>query len=653
MAKKADSFDTSVQKPWWKVEEPDDAANELYRLATSLESDQQWRRTRALLSVALYQSRGYQPVSLSADPLANALGSQGGHLLGNDGVKAGLLRSACDTLKAEIAGRVKPTVKFLTRGADWKTKRKAEGLADWVDSLFRTPQGDYQNLWCLGPEIFLDSLIFGEGWVQVGSQQVEDSNTYDITFSRQFPWEMFVDTNEARYGRPQNLFRVSAMSVDEALLRFVDEQDLSDEEAASMRQAIIGADDAYDFGNATRVTRMVKVVEGWHLKRGSRVGRHMICVSNKCLFDEEWDREGFPFARMCWERDRVGFYARSMIEQGESLHLEFNEELSRLTERLKLLSVGRIFVEDGSIEVESVLGNEEAQVITYAPGRTPPQVVKPEVIGSGDIQMLDRMLNLFYSTLGVSEMKASSRKEPGVESGLAIRLMNDQQAGRFATAAEGYERFYVDCALCAIAEARMLSEENGRVKVRSEKRGEVDFKSVQLPERQVDITSHPASALSTDPAQRLAAAQELFGVGLISGPTFMRLIQLPDLESEINQQTAQSRYSEWICGKLLDAEGEEEYEGPDDLVPAKLQVMLFVANAYLEAKLDGAPELNLTLMRRFVTDLDDMITRQEADKQRKLAAMNPPPGPETLMPGPGAAPPMAPPLPPDGGIPLQ
>lgn len=641
---RADSLDTTLEKPWWSHEEADHAAAKAYSDAKSLETDQSWRKARALLSIALYQSRGFQPGVVTSDPVAGGLGRDGLAMLADTEVNAGLLRSAVDTLVAEIAGRVKPTVKFLTKGADWKTKRRAEGLADWIDAVFRIPQGDYQNLWCLGPEIFKDCLIFGEGWIQIGSQCVDEKNTYDITFSRQFPWEMFVDPAEARSGRPRNLYRVTSMSVDDALLRFVDDasDDIDDEEASRRRQAIINAEEADDYSQPTRVVRMVKVVESWHLKRGTSTGRHIICVSGKCLFDEEWDREDFGFARLCWEKERLGFHARSMIEQGESLHLEFNENLQRLSERLNLMSNVKTFVTAGSCDLSRLEGNDEGQIIEVAPGAPLPQQQVPNPIAPSEVNYLGQIRELLYSTLGVSEMKASSRKEPGVDSGVAIRLMNDQQAGRFATAAEGYERLYVDCALGAIAEARMITAASGKVKVRSEKRGEIDFKEVQLPERQVDITTHPASALSTDPAQRIATAQELFGAGLISGPTFLRLIQLPDLESELNQQTVQERYADWAVCQLLDAEEETDYVAPDDLVPNKPAVMLYVANAYLEALLDGAPDLNKQLMRKFIADLDDMITRLEEEKAQQQAAMAPPP-PPGAPPGPPGLPPGPPP----------
>jgi hypothetical protein len=629
-----------LDNPWWGEEEPKSAAQSAYAAATSLESDQAWRRARAILSVALYRSSGYQPGVVTGDPVRESLAMLGPAAFGDSNVNAGLLRSAVDTLTAEIAGRVKPTVKFLTKGADWKTKRRAEGLADWIDAVFRMPQGRYQNLWCLGPELFKDSLIFGEGWAQVSSQCVDTDDTHDITFTRQFPWEMYVDVNEARYGRPRNLFRVTAMPVSEAIRRFVDEADGTKLEKAERKMAILGAEEADDFGQQYRVEKMIKVVEAWRVKRGEDIGRHVIALAGCCLFDEEWEREDFPFVRMTWEQDRIGYYARGMVEQGEALHLEANENLQRFSTRLNLMANLKTFVVAGSVDMSQLGGNEEGQIIEVQPGHNMPVQARPDPIGGSEIAYFDRILNMFYSTLGVSEMKASSRKEPGVDSGVAIRLMNDQQAGRFAVAAEGYERFYVDCAMASIAEARMITAADGSIKVRSEKRGEVDFKSVELPERQVDITSHPASALSTDPAQRIATAQELFGAGLISGATFLRLIQLPDLESELDQQTIQQRYGEWVCSKLLDAETEEDYIAPDDLIPNKPQVMLYVANCYLESILDDAPELNKQLMRRFVSDLDDMITRFE---EQKAAAAAPPPGmapPGAPMPPMPAGPPM-------------
>jgi len=563
-------------------------------------------------------------------------------------VNARLLGSAGDTLKAEVAGRVKPTVKCLTKGADWKTKRKAEGLSDFIDATFRAPQGDYQNTWCLGVELFQDMLTFSEGWVEISSQLVDEkTSTYEITHSRQFPWEMFVDENEARYGRPRNLYRVTEMSVDDALSRFVDNAEgIDKEEAQRRRAAIISAEDADDFGQRTTVTRMIKVAEAWHLKRGNSPGRHIICVSDACLFDEEWDRERFPFARMRYEPQRIVYWSHSMIEQGESLAIEYNENLARLSNRVHLMANVKTFFEDGSIDADK-LTNAEGQLIPVRPGAQLPQQAKLDPIAPSELGYLRELQSLFFLLVGVSEMKAGSKKDPGLDSGAAIREANDLQSGRFAIVAEGYERLYVDIALCDIDEARMITRRNGKVTVRTAKRGEIDFKTVELPERQVDITSHPASALSSDPGQRLAMAQELFGAGLISGPVFMRLVQLPDLESELNQQTIQERYAEWVVCKLLDAEDESEYVAPGDLIPNKPMVMLYVANAYLQALLDDAPEMNMQLLRRFIGDLDNTIMRLEEERAQKAAAMSAPPaGADGMGAPPGPPPPDAAPMPP-------
>jgi hypothetical protein len=594
-----------------------------------------------MLSVLLYETRGMQAEPVTGDAPTSVLSSVADHV-DTSGVNVRLLGSLVDTLVAEIAGRVKATVKFLTRGADWKTKRRAEGLADFTDAVFRLPQGEYQNIWCLTPEIAKDCLIFGEGWIEVGSRCVDsddDDEEYDITFSRQFPWEMLVDQNEARYGRPRNLFRMSAMSVDDALSRFVDEMGLKGAQAEKARTAIEGAEDADDFGHTARVCRMIRVVEAWHAKRGKSPGRHIICVNGTCLFDEEWDREGFPFARIVWEKERVGHYGRGLVEQMESIHIELNENIRRLSDRLRLMGCAHIYVAEGSVDLAVIQNNDEATIIPYT-GNQPPTETRPDPIGPSELQFVDRILNFGYSMSGISEMKASSRKEPGVDSGIAIRLMNDQQSGRFAIFASAYEQLHVDCASAAIAEARAITANGNKVRVRSQKRGEFDFNEVELPDRQVDITSHPASALSTDPAQRIATAEQLFGSGLISGPVFLRLIQLPDLESELNQQTIQERYADWAVMKLLDAEDEEDYVAPDPLIPNKPMVMLYVANAYFEALIDGAPELNLQLMRTFVADLSAEIDRLEAEKAAQMAPPPPPPGAE-MMPPPGAMPPEA------------
>ena len=75
MPSQSESFDTSAVEPWWRRENPDDAAQQAYSVATSLETDQKWRKHRALLSVHLYQSRGVQPGVVTGNPVTSVLGS--------------------------------------------------------------------------------------------------------------------------------------------------------------------------------------------------------------------------------------------------------------------------------------------------------------------------------------------------------------------------------------------------------------------------------------------------------------------------------------------------------------------------------------------------------------------------------------------------
>jgi hypothetical protein len=99
---------------------------------------------------------------------------------------------------------------------------------------------------------------------------------------------------------------------------------------------------------------------------------------------------------------------------------------------------------------------------TLAPQYVVPQLVQPEIY-----QHLENMIQKGYQLPGVSQLSASSLKPMGIDSGKALRAVDDIQVQRFQTIAQSYEQFSVQVARNDISQARDLyaSGVSQRVKV--------------------------------------------------------------------------------------------------------------------------------------------------------------------------------------------
>ncbi len=156
-----------------------------------------------------------------------------------------------------------------------------------------------------------------------------------------FPGELFVDHVDGFYGQPRNFYQ----------RKFIDRQvlmrlfpDFSDE----IRQASRTTDNI-DYANTTLVDQ-IEVLEAWHLPSGEGAtdGRHVICISNATLLDEPWEKGSFPFVFVRWTDPMLGFWGEGVCADIQGMQVEINKLLMKIQRAFHLMSVPRIYVENGS-----------------------------------------------------------------------------------------------------------------------------------------------------------------------------------------------------------------------------------------------------------------------------------------------------------------
>ena len=517
---------------WWALK-GDEMAHKAFQIAMDLKQDQDYRERRCKQNLSMYE--GSAVTSLYTP--RNQVSADESELDFN------VSRAGCDTVHAEIAGRQKPMAKFQTSDGDWRVKRKAKKLEKFCQGILRQHHGQFLTGWQLMESAFLDACIFEAGVVKTFYQDGH------INYERHYSWELFVDPVEARYGDPKNLFHIYSMDLDSALYQFSEDPslDISDQEREKVRRAIVSAEtSSKEEAAMSRNVRPVEIVECWRLRiSDEEPGKHVFLCNGKLLYEEDWTRDSFPFVRMRWEQDRIGYYGKSLVSQGASIHSALSKNIKKMDERFDLCGSKRTYYEEGSIVDESVLESNEAEVLVpYRKGFRPPEETRPQPINESELNWTQFLGGSWYEYTGVSEAKATARKEPGVTAGVAIRTVNDMQTVRFINRAKMYESAYVELAQQSIICAKEAYDAGLTVKAGASKSDQIDWADIDVDIDLFDIQIAPASSLPSDPAGRMQMTQELFEAGIIGADTYKQLLGSKNsLTSCLTQMKAKARRS--------------------------------------------------------------------------------------------------------------
>lgn len=502
-----------------------------------------------------------------------------------------IVQSCIDTLTSRIVQN-KPKPMFLTQAGNSKLQRKAKKLDAFCYGLF------YENdIYKKAPKGFRDGCVFGEGFIHPYAENGR------VKYERVLPYELLVDYLESHYGpeSTKSIFRIKNIDRTELMEAYPDKAD--DIRKMSNTSTLISA-------NVRTVADTVTVIEAHRLPTGQSPGRHVIVTQNSILLDEDYEDDFFPYATLGFNSRLYGFYNQGMAEQLVPAQVEINRTLISIQRSLYLGGTHKIFVKAGSKVIKSHFDNMVGTIIEYA-GDTAPQYITPQLVQAEIYNHLNDMIQKAYQLTGVSQLSASNLKQPGIDSGKALRTMDNLENQRFATISQNYEQFFVDLAKISISVARGIyrSEGNFSIKVPGKRFIEsIDWKDVDLANDEFSLQIYPVSKLPQDPEGRLAQIQEMMAGGLLTPEVGRRLLDYPDLEAEENLANATSDYLHKILDKMTE---DGEYTSPepfDELTKARKLALEY----YAQGKLNNLDEDKLELLRRFLTQIDLLTQSTQA-----------------------------------------
>ena len=562
-----------------------------------------------------------------------------------------LPRSLCQTVQAKLAGRNRPKVQFVTTGASWRQRRRAYHLDRFAEAQFHLKQGQHGNIWQVGALILLHSLVLGDGVAYVYADDVQEQ----VAVETVFPWQLFVDPNDAAQGRPRTLFLVRPFDRDELAGQYHEEPD----KVAAIRAAKAyggkeGASADHYYKGGTRSVEQIEVYDAWVLPVSKdEPGQHIRYIDGKTLDREDWKRPEFPFVHQQWAQRVQGYWGESLIGEVAEVSDEVNAVVQRLSDCVRLTGKAVCLEPDGSIGEGQANNNEDCINIKYDANIGKPDWVSPAPFDQATIEWLRMNLDQLFALPGVSQMAATARKEQGVTAAIALRTLDDQQTERLGTQQNGYELLYVELARHMIACTRELAEKNPNYSVKWPGKSflrEIKWKDVDLPEDQYIMRPDPVSNLKNTPTDRLQLAQEMFGAGIFSAATLEESTLYLNSKDHLTGADKQTQLIERYIESWLDAtpesveSGEFKFRSPFPYLKLPA-AMLQVAEAYVEAELDEADDFNKDFFLRWLEQADEIVAERAARQPAQQPSGGSPPSPSPAapmaMPPAPAAPPLA------------
>ena len=547
-----------------------------------------------------------------------------------------VIRSGTNTLTAKVSkNRTAPM--YLPVGADPQVHRKVKLLNQFVGGLFHKHKINHHAYTATR-----DATLYGTGHLLIQRKGRR------IGVEPLFPWEIYVDPVDARYGEPRSLYLIRYLDKDVLKYNYARvKPDASEEEiekAASNEDAIETApvlDESFFpiqdvFAVATRCT----VIEAWHLPSGpgAKDGRHVVCLLDHTIVDEPYDRAEFPIARLVKDAPLAGWWGMGL---GDELS-GFQDEINLMTERTQYahrVAGGQIWlVPDISETLNTDYNDEIGVVVRYSGGPAgKPDCINPQPMAEQSYQYFKDLPLAAYGFAGISTMSAQAQKPAGVTAALALQTLDDIETDRFSIFEQAREEFHVDIGRHLLHCVNEIVDLYGDFEVMAANRPAWEklswTKDIGLTEDSYVVQSWPVSLLPKTPAAKLQRVMELAANGIFDRNQVLKMMGLPDTDAEEQLMMAPRDVVDMQIAVMLaadDPSAEESYQAPgkyQDLAYGLQRAQAYYDRVLADATSHGSANDELTIKRlsalaRYMDQCKSISDQAQAELTAMQAAAN-------------------------------
>lgn len=576
---------------WWLAEKEDDLRDQLLSTTGYLTKVHQPRIRQASIYTRLF----------SGKPLYNYLANVGtldnSQQLPIGRPTANVVYSCTDTLVSRVA-QDKPKPTFLTNEGHYKEQKLGKDINDFLmGEFYRTKAYDHMAL------MLRDACVLGNGFLKVYPQIDRDAKGHPIKgkvcLERTLETELLTDYNDAYYGMPRSL--IQKKLVDRGVVL-----SMLPEKSKIVLDAMGGNVDNSPLSTETTSDQFI-VSEGWHLpsSEGAGDGRHVIVCSAGVLLDEEWTKDRFPFVKLGYNPNIVGWFAQGLAEILMPTQMEIYKLLIIASQAIELMGVPRVLIDEFAAILETAFNNNIGSIIKYK--NIKPEFVNPTSNNPEIYNWIKWLIENAYQMSGISAMTAAGKKPAGLNSGEAQRVYDDIQSDRFANLQGRYRNVATDLSYLMIDTAKDIKEEVGSYETVYPSRDgtrTIDLGAAdELIKDTYIIQCFEESSLPSDPAGRQARISEMLADGEISNKEFRRLSNFADLKQyDVLATSLEDR----ILSNLdsIIESGSKGYIPPDPFIldPTDLATTLTV-NYINKYSITDIEESKMNLLRDYFTQI--------------------------------------------------
>ena len=369
---------------------------------------------------------------------------------------------------------------------------------------------DEHNINKLITEAFRDACIFGRGYVYY------DTMTHKA--EKALPWNVLYDNAEETYGK---ITRVVYKRPDYpvALLPWY---------KAKGGEQYVERKDFYDTVN--------------HV--------HAVIINNVVKHKEAYNDAEIPFVSLYYVAPIYGRDTTSMVDLLYGIQMKIDELYEKISEASKMNPAHTIIVPKNSDVKATQITNKIGQMLQYNPiegVNNPVTVVTPDFIGGQYMELVEKLKQDAYNITGCSELGAQSKKPSGLDSGKALKTLNDIESSRFEVQTKQVIRAYTDLARLIIRvenpEDYLLPEDNNRFPIK--------WGDVQKEYGKMKIQFSSLDFFSKDPSQKAIEIKSLVDQGIISRSHVARYYDSVDLDAAYSFANASMNAVEAVINQAI------------------------------------------------------------------------------------------------------
>lgn len=428
-----------------------------------------------------------------------------------------VIRNAVETLLARV-GKSQPDPMIVTVGGDWKLQRKARAMEQFLLGDFSRLDRDL-----IRARTLFDALIFGTGIIKVYPQHGRN------VWERVWRGNLLTDKREEAADRIRTQYQIAAY--DREVLAEMCETGKQRayvlDRLAPLESDLLPSEDGTD--------DLVLVVEAWRLGPSPKVaGRRALIVDGMTLDDDDWNRDGFPFAKIHAFWDPLRHWGIGLPQRMAGGQYEQNS-LSEVISDGARYWTPKICLPHGS-KMKQADEETNTPFEIWECSADAPVILQGDPASAGLMIYADNQRRSMLAEQGISETSSQSEIPDNVKSAKHEMVHNDIESERHVMLGlmnEGLTVQLGELSICSYEDIFDAGDGDELLAyVGKHVLKELRYADVRLGDHHYEVRTYAISKMANTPSGKLKQVREMLDLGFIGLAQARRLYDMPDLDQE-------------------------------------------------------------------------------------------------------------------------